>query len=97
MIYTRPRNAEADGGYRSRCYFDVYSGSEVYRDHTGVEAYDLSEVVNQARIAIGEYWIENRLNAIRDEGALLLVRVNDQEAVFVLALDQSRMLPDFRS
>lgn len=97
MIYTRPRSAEVDGGGRSRCYFDVYLGSEVYRDPTGVEAYDLSEVVNQARIAIGEYWVEDRKSVIPDAGALLVVRVKDQQAVFVLALDQPRALPDFRS
>lgn len=97
MAYAKPRRGEIGGGDRWQCYFDVHSGSKVQRDFKGVEADDLSEVVDQARIAIDEYWDENRPNAVSDAGALLLVRVQDQSAVFVLALDRSRAPTDFRS
>ncbi len=72
---------------RTRCYFDIYAGRQVYRDQSGVEVPNVGDVVRLTRSAIAELRREEVHGALIGVGALLVVRVTSNKTLYVMALD----------
>jgi hypothetical protein len=72
---------------RTRCYFDVYAGRQVYRDQSGVDVPNVGDVARLARTAIAEFRREEVHDALFGVGALLVVRVTSNKTLYVMALD----------
>ena len=78
----------------SRFYFDLTNGLETIRDHQGVEARDLDQAIEEARVVINEMRDSGELSE-DEEGWILIIKDAEGDTLMTLPVtphvSESRM------